>query len=437
MNFTHLCEYTSSYTPPDPKESLTQNNFINHINSGYSTVFFAGHGNPFKFIKNPSSNVAYANGDANICNNTNATSLIYAFACTTAPIDQNDNNIGEILIKRNNSGAIGYIGGMRTTWYFEHDTKLEKLNRGNAKLFWKEFFGEKKFQQGKALYDSKVAYMNSNYFNNPSVSMRLEYERKNVLTYCLLGDPELDIYTNQPEIIANPFFNEIYEGENVSLTIKNNNGEIIPNARISITSENGLYRTFYADDEGYFNFTIPALRDNAYNISITGHIIKPSYFNFKPLLDTIEPQINNLQMRPNRINETTAIYFKVEAYDAHSGIENIFLLISNDNFENFKFYTMEKHIQGNEGFEFLINSLTPGKYSYLVVARDFANNSGVLFDESFNFIVISGDSKKNNNLSYFYIFSLIIGLTGTFFFIFYRKYWIRIAKKKRTTSNSN
>ncbi|GAH85800.1 unnamed protein product, partial [marine sediment metagenome] len=140
---------------------------------------FAGHGNPSKFIRNPSSDVAYINNDANTCSNTNTTSLIYAFACTTTPIDQNDNNIGEILIKRNNSGAIGYIGGMRITWYFEHDTKLEKLNRGNAKLFWKEFFVEKKFQQGKALWYSKVAYMNSNYFNNPSVSMRLEYERKN------------------------------------------------------------------------------------------------------------------------------------------------------------------------------------------------------------------------------------------------------------------
>ncbi|GAH85797.1 unnamed protein product, partial [marine sediment metagenome] len=45
-------------------------------------------------------------------------------------------------------------------------------------------------------------------------------------------------------------------------------------------SNNGLFRTFYADDEGYCNFTIPALKDNAYNISITGHNTKPSHFNF-------------------------------------------------------------------------------------------------------------------------------------------------------------
>jgi len=33
----------------------------------------------------------------------------------------------------------------------------------DAKLFWEEFFLNKKFQQGRALFDSKVAYINSDY----------------------------------------------------------------------------------------------------------------------------------------------------------------------------------------------------------------------------------------------------------------------------------
>ncbi|KKL06086.1 hypothetical protein LCGC14_2599540, partial [marine sediment metagenome] len=64
MNYTHLTEHTSSYTPPDPKEVLTQNNFISHFNLGYSTVFFAGHADPFKLIRNPSNDIAYTNNDA-------------------------------------------------------------------------------------------------------------------------------------------------------------------------------------------------------------------------------------------------------------------------------------------------------------------------------------------------------------------------------------
>jgi hypothetical protein len=209
VNYTHLCEYTSSYTPPDPKEGLSQTSFNTHFNEGYSTVFFAGHGDPYRLIRNPNGANVYTHLYANVSSNLNMSSLVYAFACTTSPYDQNDDNIGEILLKRKSAGAVGYIGGMRITWYFENDPNLEKLNRGNAKLFWKEFYENKKFQQGRALYDSKVAYMNSAYFDNPSVSMDLEYERKNVLTYNLLGDPSLDIYTDIPLPVVNPFVEEV------------------------------------------------------------------------------------------------------------------------------------------------------------------------------------------------------------------------------------
>ena len=45
MNFTHLWRSTY-YTPPDPKEPLTSTSFKDEIDTGYSTVTFAGHGTP-------------------------------------------------------------------------------------------------------------------------------------------------------------------------------------------------------------------------------------------------------------------------------------------------------------------------------------------------------------------------------------------------------
>ena len=70
-------------------------------------------------------------------------SLIYGDACTTSSYDANDGNMGEILIKHNNKGAIGYIGALRVTWYVTNDYDLELMNRGNARFFWREFFEEK------------------------------------------------------------------------------------------------------------------------------------------------------------------------------------------------------------------------------------------------------------------------------------------------------
>ncbi|MEJ2250620.1 MAG: C25 family cysteine peptidase, partial [Candidatus Lokiarchaeota archaeon] len=215
MNFTQLYRTTSfsPETPPPPNNEgiLTESSFDSNVNSGYSTILFAGHGNP-DYYEGKIAGTIYSSSDAQKSNNTNMPSLFYADACTTAPYDLEsyNDNIGETLMRQQNAGAIAYIGAMRVTWYFTNDYSLEKLNRGNAKLFWYEFFHNKEFQPGKALYDSKVAYMNSEYFQTQT-SITEESQRKNLLTYNLLGDPEVDIYTNTPVHVKNTLPNKFYE----------------------------------------------------------------------------------------------------------------------------------------------------------------------------------------------------------------------------------
>jgi len=74
------------------------------------------------------------------------------------------------------------------------------------------------------LYDSKVSYMNSDYFEIGGASMVQEWQRKNLLTYNLLGDPELDIYTKVPEKVSNYFNEDLYEGQCVSFQVKDDLG---------------------------------------------------------------------------------------------------------------------------------------------------------------------------------------------------------------------
>lgn len=70
-----------------------------------------------------------------------------------------------------------------------------------------------------------------------------------------------------------------------------------------------------------------------------------------------------------------------------------------------------------------LNGLNRGKYSYLVLARDFANNTSILHDEIFNFEVIK---EQNNvrNYDFFLIFLATIGFTGKFIFIIYKNHQI-------------
>jgi len=306
---------------------------------------------------------------------------------------------------------------LRVTWYKEDDDNLEMLNRGNAKLFWKEFFVNKKFQQGKALYDSKVAYIKSDYYNSEYISTDLDYERKNILTYCLLGDPELDIYTNKPKLALNPFTEDIYEGQLVSITIKDLNSKIVPYARVNLKGFNGKYHTVYANENGLVNFRVPAQENEVYNVTITGHNLIPSYFNFTTIPDTSKPQLFAINMIPGKPTTSNQITFSIETYDNKSGIESVFLLLSKDSFNTYSYYGSTNNFEENkELFTITTDRLSSGEYSYCIVSRDYANNTNVFYHSGFKFYV------SETLINYILITStfLVIAIVGISIFIFFK-----------------
>ncbi len=392
MEFMHLYETTGAFTPetpplPNQEAILTNTNFITNFNSNYSTVFFAGHGTPTVF-ESKSPGVVYDNSDASSALNINKPSLVYGDACSTSSYDENDNNIGETLIKHPDGGAIGYIGGLRVTWYFQDDPDLEYLNRGNAKLFWKEFFQKKKFQQGKALYDSKVAYLNSDIFKYSSYSITYEWERKNVLTYCLLGDPEVDIYTNKPGNLTNYFTENIYEGQIISMPIIDNYSRVVPYARVHLKSADGKYLTAYANEEGIVNVFLPNQVNETYNVTITGHNLLPSFFNFTTLLDNEKPEIIDDDITPIVHSVSDNVNITIKVNDDESGVEGVFVFFTNDNFQNYEIYKLSNEtFEDKNTFVCTLNKLNPGEYSYLVVVRDRANNTDIFYQNSYKIII--------------------------------------------------
>jgi hypothetical protein len=391
MNFTHLHRTASPFDPPIPpvpnrQEGLTSDNVKSEMDLGYSTAMIASHGYVTDF-EGVYGNV-FTSSQAGNLNNINMPFLFYGDACTTSSYDVNNNSIGEILIKKADAGSIGSIGALRVSWYFEGDTNLEKLNRGNAKLFWKEFFENKKFQQGKALYDSKVAYINSNYYTQGSGSTIYDFERKNILTYNLLGDPEVDIYTNIPQQAANPFSENLYEGQLASITIKDVFDKLIPNARVHFKSSDGKFRTVYADLNGIANFRLPAQANETYNVTITGHNLIPTYFNFTTLPDTSVPELTDFEYIPENPLTTDTVHFNIETLDNYSGIESVYVLLSEDNFENYVYFSASNSLLDNKDeLTININKLKPGEYSFCIISRDYANNSKIFQDSGFKLTI--------------------------------------------------
>lgn len=378
VNYTHLVKEEGNLTRP---------NLINFFNNGYSTVILAGHGSPTRYYIDPHT-TGYTDVDASTSSNTHMPSLVYLDACTMSSYDVGDGSIGELLIKRMDAGAIGVIGALRVSWYFEDDGNLEKLNRGNAKLFWKEFYENKKFQQGRALYDSKVSYITSDYYVNGPGSTIYDFERKNILTYNLLGDPEVDIYTNIPKNAMNPFNEIYYEGGFSSVIIKDINNEVVPYARVHFRTSDGKYYTTYADISGIATFRLPKQSSEIYNVTITGHNLIPSNFTFTTNLDNIKPELKGIHYLPKVPSTSDMIVFDVDVYDNRSGIESVHFFISNNNFTNYTYYTASNDFLENEStFTFNIDRYLPGEYSYFIFARDYANNTNIFYEENFRFTI--------------------------------------------------
>ncbi len=429
MDFTHLHRTVSPYDPPVPpapnrQEGLTKENIFDEMNLGYSTAIIGSHGYFLNFQDSYGGNILTLQ-QVNALTNTNMPFLFYGDACTTSSYDINDNSIGEALIKKDNAGAIGVIGSLRVSWYFEEDYSLAALNRGNAKLFWKEFFENKKFQQGRALYDSKVAYINSDYYKIGSQigdkiiqgSTIYDYERKNLLTYNLLGDPEVDIYTNIPQNASNPFNMSIYEGQLISVIIKDINGKIIPRARVHLESSDGKDYTEYADENGLLKLQLLTQENETYNVTITGHNLKRSSFNFTTIPDNDKPELRKLTRTPKHPFTSDKITFDIDVVDNYSGIESVYLILSKDNFTTFNYYSLSNILlENNDNLAITIDQLFSGDYSFLIYARDYANNTNIFYNDSFRFSI------PKPIMDYILPVSLvvIIGITGISSYVLFK-----------------
>ena len=191
----------------------------------------------------------------------------------------------------------------------------------------------------------------------------------------------------------------------------------MPYGRVHLRTDDGKYRTVYADEEGNVNFRVPAQENETYNVTITGHNLIPSYFSFETRTDDIKPNILEITTSPRNPLTTKNTYLDIETYDNNSGIESVFLLVSNDNFENYSFYELSNNfLQNDYIFSFNLKKLKPGKFSYYLVIRDYANNTNSFNDESFKFTVAKSILDSIFPIS----LVLVIGVVGISIIVVYK-----------------
>ena len=375
MDWTHMLDYTDYYTPVDSERvmNLSKSTALEAINNGSSIIVYAGHGSPSGFAASNVLNI----GDVPNLSNNNKPSFIFGDACSTNSYDYD--SLGEELIKQPETGAIGYIGSMRLSWYYPNDSALEACNRGLTKLYFDEMFNNNDFQQGKALYESKKAYVNSRWFQmlDPNYTF-FEMERKSILSYMLLGDPSVYIYTDTAQLFS-PLFPEnmiAYESSNYVIQIKSALETPVPYAKLTLWSDDGYYRVFNANEEGKMNFTLP-LGNRSFNYSLSAHNMVYNSGSFEVKIDDKAPMIEETEITPNKPKADKLTIFNTTINDYGLGICYGYLILSMDDFNNYTYYPLTPNYADYK-YEVALK-LVDGNYQYGIVSFDYMENYNSTF----------------------------------------------------------
>ncbi|UYP45299.1 hypothetical protein NEF87_001584 [Candidatus Lokiarchaeum ossiferum] len=376
MDWVHYYE-NSYYTPiEDSRVSiLTKTKALTAINNGASILAYAGHGSASAF----SAKYALSSSDVSSLTNYGRYSMIYADACSTNRFD--GDTLGEEFVLSQGNAGIGYIGALRLSWYYPGDVDLEYDNRALFKLFMREMFENGHYQQGKALYESKWAYANSEWFLDAESNYNFSYfemERKSLLTYALVGDPSVDIYTSSPTAIS-PLLalgDQVYEGGKYSFQLTDQNGDIVPNATLTLFSDNKYFQVKGGKD-GVVSFFLPHGQFSL-NYSIFAHNFIPVFGSFDVLLDDITPKISSIEIFPQNPTVSDKITITATLDDSGVGVCRGYLVFSNSEFANYTLYEMES-INFSRNFGIELPLLDYGTYQYGIIAYDYMNHGNTTF----------------------------------------------------------
>lgn len=387
MNWTHYMDHTTAYIPPDdPRiEDLSKSSVLNAIDEGQSIIVYAGHGSPSSFY----SDSVLTTSDIPNLTNLNMSSFLYGDACSTNAYDiESPTSLGETFLMSPDSGGIGYVGSMRISWYYPNDTALEQDNRGLLKLFLEEMFTNKHFQQGQTLYDSKVAYLESDWFQLTNRTENFKYfemERKSLFTYMLLGDPTVDIFTDIPQNFQDlgSHLETAYKGSKVKAEIMDEFGNPVPYAKVIIIPSNGNSRTFTTDIEGKVILEFPPNVDSV-EYRLIGHNLWIKNGSLDLVSDTAAPfQTQMGFVDPKNPTIQSNATFSVGFDDTESGVLDVFLLLSEDGFtsDNWSYYLMEVDTENQTIYHLEMNGWQRQTYYYTFIARDGVGNILSLYPE--------------------------------------------------------
>lgn len=280
---------------------------IDLINQGYPFIDHAGHSN-WNYVMRLSNYDIYNENFSSANGLEHNYSVVYSHGCIAGAFDESD-CIGEMMTKIDNF-AVAVFFNSRYGWFNEGQTEGPSLHINRE--FCDEMYSQNNTHLGTAHYLSKVA-------TAPFVNAPGQWE-EGALRWCfydcnLLGDPVLQMWTNEATIPTAQFSNYLENGQ-TELQI-----QTIAHATIALLIDGQLISKETADENGNAQITFPPITPFVEgNIWISGINILPTafplFFNGNmpctpPSTLTVSPNDEQISFNLSWTNIPNAIQYKI------------------------------------------------------------------------------------------------------------------------------
>ncbi len=288
MNITHLYDYNEleggNYSLDN--DILTHNSAKQNFYSGHALLNFAGQayyiGDELAHYFDDTGMIGIPDGfgalfsynDAKYAYNGNKLPLVYLSTCSVNFSELDDSNL-EQLITAPGGGAIGLIANSGKSYRGEVEDGSSYGNWWLDEHFWRLFF-DGYVQPGECLYKLKEKYnLEVIYPGVPYIRMAVA----NLVGYNLLGDPEINIWTNIPDNLKINTSMVFDETHTLKFLVTNESGVPVENARVCVyNNETYIYNT--TNNTGIVIFDLDPRLTGRLEATITAHNFLPTSLQF-------------------------------------------------------------------------------------------------------------------------------------------------------------
>ncbi len=223
--------------------------------------------------------------------NENRYSLLYSIGCWPAAFDKDC--VAEHFLTNPAGGGVAFVGNSRYGWGSPGNPLYGYSDRFDHQFF-KQLFTEEIQHTGTALATAKARYVPLSQAEN--VYRWCEYEIN------LLGDPEMPVWTDEPNTLQLVFPGQLSFGEN-AFTVHTTNiqGQPLKDVMLCVMRDSTLYQTRQTGLNGTaaFNLTLEQ--------SVSPLILTATKHNYIPRIDTVmvasdKPLVTIKSFQPRKLN---------------------------------------------------------------------------------------------------------------------------------------